>query len=609
MSIGDGHNLSRKSEYPYARRLLSDSIRSIGPRYALFITATALFGLATLLPAQFFRYFAESSQTLSTLSAKNFLLHFLTFGLLVSVTLLVSSTLTALIQEWLRLRVEANLREKVIRRLHEIPLSHIDASQRGDWMTRVTGDLGRTEGFLTESLPEQIRQISIVLGVSILFVFESGWLSLLPLGGALIIAGLNLWVQMRLSPVLYELRTLHAGIFQMLIESFEGVRTIRSHRAEPFVLRRFQNRLLDITSKSMQVVRYLGALIGGTEFVGQILITLCLTSVALALTRNEITLQQALTYPFFIGLFYGAVQRLASGAYEWNRFLIEAGRLGSFLFHDTDQVSGLVVFNSEASVQKLKVSATRVGYLKGPMTEAISFSVETGECVAIIGPSGVGKSTFLEVLAGLRPALSGSAALLDRNGRELWQEKGTWTLPIKFCAYVEQRPYIFEGSLRENLTLGNPLRLSDAVLWDFLTRVGLESFTHSRGGLDHTLSDRGRNLSEGERYRIALCRALLLSRPFLLVDEPFASLDTLSMEVVVTMLNAEKTRTGIVIVTHFLPQSLSYDSVIDFTHYKVQRRSASLFKPEIPSSLEGSNLSFQSLGKNPAISTNERKII
>lgn len=325
----DFHKPSCNTGRSYARRLLFGSIRSIGPRYALFISATVLLGLATLLPARFFHYFTESAQTLSTITAKTFLFDFFVFGLIVAVVLLISSGVTALIHEWLRLRVEASLRERVMRRLHDTPLSHIDASQRGDWLTRVTGDLSRTEMFLTESLPGQVRESAVIFGIGILFWLQSGWLALLPLTGALVIGIANLWVQVRLSPVLSELRGLHAGIFQMLIESFEGMRTIRSHGAEPFVLRRFRNGLLEITSKSMQVVRYLGLLIGSTEFVGQLLVTLCLSWATWGLAKSEITLEQALIYPFFIGLFYGAVQRLASSAYEWNRFLIEAGRLAA----------------------------------------------------------------------------------------------------------------------------------------------------------------------------------------------------------------------------------------------------------------------------------------
>jgi len=611
-SINSGvpQNQLSASYRPSAWRLLSDSIRSLGWRYLCFVIATATFGLATLLPAQLFRYFTETSQSLTVTSAKGFLISLSIFGLLVATALLISSLFSALFHEWLRLRVEAELREKTMLRLHEAPLSQIDSSQRGDWLTRITGDLGRSEIFITESLPGQIRHIAVLFGAGTLFFLHSGTLAFLPLGSALLIALINLWVQRRLAPTLSELRGLHAGIYQMLLESFEGIRTVRSQSAEPFVLRRFQKRLLEISRKSMKVVRYLGALLGGTEFITQALVTLSLTTATLALVKNEITVQQLLVYPFFIGLFYSAAQGLASSAYDWNRFFVEAGRLGEFLYDTTESTRRLLPSLREPvdKVKELKLSDVKVGYANGPATSSLNISIVRGELLAVIGPSGCGKSTLLEVLAGLRPALAGSAHLIDTNGRNLWREEGNWQLPIAPFGYVEQHPYIFEGTLRENLTLGNPECLSDVVLWNFLSRVGLQSFTDARGGLDHFLSDRGRNLSQGERYRIALCRALLLRRPFLLVDEPFASLDKRSVEIVVSALNTEKTETGIVVVTHFLPESLNYDALMDFTNYEIQRRRSSLSKQVIPKTgLEGETLPFTRHGDG-LVSTNNQRL-
>ena len=176
-----------------------------------------------------------------------------------------------------------------------------------------------------------------------------------------------------------------------------------------------------------------------------------------------------------------------------------------------------------------------------------------------MGPSGSGKSTFLEVLAGLRPALGGNASVVDGRGMCLWESTSPARLPIGPSAFVDQHPYIFEGTIRDNLTFGIPSRLSDTVLWQALERTSLYQFTLNRGRAGcMSLSDRGQNLSVGERYRIALCRALLLGRPFLLVDEPFAVSRTRSpIQIVITALMAERDQgTGVVVVTHYLPEGI-----------------------------------------------------
>ena len=94
-------------------------------------------------------------------------------------------------------------------------------------------------------------------------------------------------------------------------------------------------------------------------------------------------------------------------------------------------------------------------------------------------------------------------------------------MPVSLSAFVEQRPFLFVGSLRENLLLGQEDGVADEDLWNCLERLDLATVVRERGGLDAELLDRGLNMSEGQRYRLTLARALLTQRSFLLLDEPF----------------------------------------------------------------------------------------
>jgi ABC-type transport system involved in cytochrome bd biosynthesis fused ATPase/permease subunit len=276
-------------------------------------------------------------------------------------------------------------------------------------------------------------------------------------------------------------------------------------------------------------------------------------------------------------MFYGSAEALAHSAYDWNRFFVEGGRVAELLhglFGEAPQ-DALVVrsaFPSEsvAKADRLEVRQLAVGHGVRPVASSIDLDLRRREMKALMGASGSGKSTFLEVLAGLRPAISGQVRL-HAGASLLWDTaslSGAPRLPIGPCALVEQHPYIFEGSLRENLTFGNPSRLSDAVLWRGLERAGLSGFTRRYGGLEYFLKDRGRNLSEGERYRIALCRALLLCRPFLLLDEPFAALDEVSIRIVIETLEVARAETGVILVTHYLPPGLKADAIANFDDFR-----------------------------------------
>ena len=551
-----------------ALRLLRETLGTLQLKYGAFVLAVLCFGSVSLLPPLIFRFFTESAERLDTMRASDFIVQLAVFGMMVAVALLIAAFGRVLCEEWLRLRLESELRRRLMRHLHEIPLRILDRSQRGDWFTRMTSDLDHVELFLTESIPNQLRSLSMLLGTSALFVYYSGGLALIPLVTAIVMAWLNSKMQRRLSPILAELRGLHGGVFQRLIETVEGIRTIRSHAVEPYVQRRFEEKLHELTSKSLRVVRTLGGLLGGNEFATQLMVTGCLTVVAWALAAKAMTVNQVLVYPFFISLFYQSALALANATYDWNRFFIEGGRLGELLY-DQCFVDERVALRPELThlqaCSQLRIESLKYGQDQGLNLGPLDLSLRRGELWLMMGPSGAGKSTLLEVLSGLRPFDGGSVRFSDGAGTMLWHGSRHSQFPIAPCSFVEQHPYIFEGTLRENLIFGNPSRPSDALLWHLLERVSLYQFARGNGGLDYFLRDRGRNLSEGERYRIALCRALLLNRPFLLLDEPFAALDEYSVQIVVRALHSELSDSGILIVTHYVPEGLRQDGIIRFS--------------------------------------------
>lgn len=550
-----------------AWRLLKESIGSLGWRYYAFAAAVLVFALFSLLPAQLLKYFTAH---LLQNDVPSFVTTLITFGAVVAAALWTSRAGSALCQEWLRITLESKLRMRILETLHSTGLVHLEAAQRGDWYSRVTSDLGRVEMFLTDVLPGQLRIFTILLGAGALFVVHSGPVALVPLLAALLLAFANFKVQAKLSPRLREMRELHGGVLQELIENFEGIRTIRSHGAENFVRTRFSRQLAHLRNRSLSVVRAVGALMGTNEFLTQSLITLCLVTVAIAVTGGKMGIDEALLYPFYLGMFCNAAIDLSRSAYDWNRFFTEGDRLADFLYSPKEAEQSSVPI---AEARKIIACDISIGFEKRVLKHSVSFVLRRGELVVITGPSGCGKSTFLEVLAGLRPALSGTFEVQGLTRAIVSDTKELRSL----SAYVEQRPYVFEGSLRDNLTLGAPAH--ESLLWSSLEEASIADFGRASGGLDFALWDRGENLSEGQRYRLALARAFLLNRPFLLLDEPFAAVDPLTASAMVDALNAKRSELGIVLVSHQIPEGLMVDREICFDGTEI---SETFFK-EFPS--------------------------
>ena len=179
-----------------------------------------------------------------------------------------------------------------------------------------------------------------------------------------------------------------------------------------------------------------------------------------------------------------------------------------------------------------------------PVLSHLDADIPAGSLVAVVGKTGIGKTTFVQLLLGLLPA-----------------EKGTIVVPEGGFAYVPQGNTLLSGTIRYNLLLGNP-SATDEQMHEALRLAEAEFVTADELGLEYPCGERGSGLSEGQAQRIAIARALLIDAPVLLLDEAFSALDTTTAQAILTNIRTERPRLTIICVTHresLLPQA---DNVI-----------------------------------------------
>lgn len=533
-----------------ALRLLAWVTRRIGWRYGAHLALTLGLAGVTLLPPRLFQFFAASlsgpSPAAGPVAGK-----LLAFGLAIAVALSALNYLSSLSRERVQLRIEALLRLSATRKLLTTPLETFDGLPRGEFLTRLGADLAKVESFVALAIPGHVRSVAILLLAGWLFLSQCGALALVPLALVLAVAVLNFFAQSRLLPLLDELRSLHGGIFQDMLQSFEGVRTIRTHGAADAHLSGIDSRIQRMAGKSVRVVSLAGLFDGANTLSYQAMIAGCLAFAAWRVALGRMDFNTALTFPFYLGFFYSSAESLASAITEWHRFFVDSYRLARFLPLADESAPLPPPAPGEAVPERLGAKGLEVGYLGRALIGPLDFSLSPGRTTVVLGPSGCGKSTLLDVFAGLRSPLGGSVRAGERTGADA----------SRLCAIVEQRACLWAGSVRDNLSLGS--RAGDEAMWSALEAVGLHGLVAAQGGLAAPVADRGLNFSEGQRYRLALARALLLPQPFLLLDEPFAALDAESIATIVAAINREKTKRGFLIVTHQLPRGLQVDEVMD----------------------------------------------
>ena len=209
-----------------------------------------------------------------------------------------------------------------------------------------------------------------------------------------------------------------------------------------------------------------------------------------------------------------------------NQSYISAKRIEEVFAEEPEDILAEIDQREDSSNQTLRVEHLTFTYPDAaqPSLRDISFGMKEGQILGIIGGTGSGKSTLVQVLLGLYPADKGSISLY-RDGRSP-RNLSEWR---SWMAYVSQKVELFKGTIRSNLTLGMEETVSDQELWQALEIAQAKDFVSDKEGqLDAEVQAGGRNFSGGQKQRLSIARAVLRRAPFLILDDATSALDTIT---------------------------------------------------------------------------------
>lgn len=206
----------------------------------------------------------------------------------------------------------------------------------------------------------------------------------------------------------------------------------------------------------------------------------------------------------------------------------------------------------------LRIEKLSFEYSKdAPLVRDFNLTLESGKIIALMGPSGAGKSTIANLLLGFIEGYTGTIWMdgVDIKGMEKEERR-------RFFSVVDQKPFFFNSSIRNNLKLANP-GAGDAEIFNALKRANVHDFVKSLPqGLDTVVAELGASLSGGELQRLAIARALLKDAPFFIFDEPTAGLDTVNEKQILNLLLDLGKEKGVLLITHRRPMTERMDGII-----------------------------------------------
>ena len=230
-----------------------------------------------------------------------------------------------------------------------------------------------------------------------------------------------------------------------------------------------------------------------------------------------------------------------------NQSYISAKRIEEVFAEKPEDIHSEIQAGKVPGRQVLQVSHLSFTYPDAaqPSLRNLSFDMERGEILGIIGGTGSGKSTLVQVLLGLYPADKGSISLY-RDGRSP-RNLSEWR---SWMAYVSQKVELFKGTIRSNLTLGMEDPISDQELWQALEIAQAKDFVSDKEGqLDAEIQAGGRNFSGGQKQRLSIARAVLRRAPFLILDDATSALDTITESKLLKAVQDKLPNTSLILIS------------------------------------------------------------
>ena len=450
-------------------------------------------------------------------------------------------------------RIIMNLRNDMFRHLLTLPVNYF--RRHGEIISRFTNDTKLLKGALTEGLFDFVNStIKALVFITIAFLMASqlmlvGIITIVPLG---LFLG---WVSRRLRRRWDRINYYMGEIAGYINSVSRGIKVIKIFSTIEREFERFRriSRKYFISALKLEALGKFAQ--QSSEFLVAIPIVLLLIySSHLIFVERSLTSDQFMVFLLVVISTISPVKRI----FRSNNFIQQGvaayHRCLELLNLPPEPRGGNTPFTGLE--REIEIKDLWFSYENHPVLRGLNLKIRKGQKVAIIGPSGAGKTTFLEILAGLLKPVKGQILM---DGKDLWSfDIYSYRRRISI---VPQETYLFEGTIYENLTMGENIPL-ERVIEACKIADAHEFIEKLPGGYFYHLDEGGTNLSGGQKQRLAIARAILRNPDLILLDEPTSNLDAESEEKVKNALSrALKGKTSI-IVTHRLSTAVDSDLIV-----------------------------------------------
>ncbi len=417
------------------------------------------------------------------------------------------------------IRVSRDLRQKYFEHIQSLPMSFYHEYNIGSLATRVSGDAGVVATSINSLLLNYIQTPFAIISTLAACFFISWKLSLVIFIGFPAILLPMIFIAKKIKMIAKQMQRNHEGFATVLIDFLSGIMTVKVFAMEEFSLKKYReqnNKMAQLEERSARyglASRPILHTISSLFFAAVIISGLYVFHVGPA---------ELLVFCGLLYVFYEPIKKFAEENNQILRGVAAVERMYEVLdmkSHIVDDQDAVVMDDFRDEIEFRGVSFR---YKEDLVLKNLSFTVKKGETVAIVGPTGAGKSTIVQLLPRLYDVEAGEI-LIDGKPLKSYTQKSL----RENIAFIPQRPFLFLDTVKENIAFGRPF--SDEEIKQAARRAHAEEFILKMPGVyDAEVAETGKNLSGGQQQRLAIARALVKKAPILVMDEATSSLDAIS---------------------------------------------------------------------------------
>ena len=455
--------------------------------------------------------------------------------------------------------VVADLRKLAYNHLQKLSLRFYEDKQTGQMMSRIVNDTDLYEQLIAHAVPELIVNILTFAGVgSVLFLLN--WkltlFSMLPI--PLIIVSLRIYAKKVRPAFVFRQKEL-GELNAILNDNISGIREIKAFTQEKNALEKVGSRIERYRVSLIKALKLMATFHPFVEFTSSLGTLVVIYFGGRLVLQGGLPIADLVAFFLYLDMFYQPVRNLSVAWESVQPALAASDRVADLLQEEPEPIFQEGNLNLEEPVQgHICFDHVSFHYSEGDnVLEDINLDIPARSVVALVGPTGVGKSTMVSLIPRFYDATVGKITLDGKDVREISLEDLRRQISI-----VLQDVFLFHGTVRENLIFGNPDASEDEMMTAAVTANAHEFIQQLPNGYDTLIGERGIKLSGGQKQRISIARAILKDAPILVLDEATSSVDTETELLIQQALERLMVGRTVILIAHRLSTIRNADQIV-----------------------------------------------